>query len=63
MTKSQLANLDKIEEHNREILKNIEEREKKNIQGINTITKFEETTQNRLEGSFRKVFKPFKNFC
>ena len=51
MTKSQLANLDKIEEHNREILKNIEEREKKNIQGINTITKFEETTQNRLEGS------------
>ena len=52
MTKSQLANLDKIEEHNRDILRNIEEREKKNIQGINTINKFEETTQNRLEGSF-----------
>ena len=54
MTKSQLANLDKIEDHNRGILKNIEERERKNIQGMNAIDKFEETTENRLEGFLLK---------
>lgn len=64
MTKSDISELSKIEQHSQNLLKTIQEREERNIKNLNIIENFEQVTNERIhaqEIELRMLMKSMKS--